>query len=87
MARKALRTLAHSLAEAGSYVVNPSARPRGGVVQLLVPDVYQLYSRLETHSRGRRAEKDDGHPSTHYHAAAQVILERGPDGLEPSRDA
>jgi len=39
LARKALRGLAYSLAEAGAYVVNPSARARGGVVQLLVPEI------------------------------------------------
>ncbi|MBV9040634.1 MAG: hypothetical protein JOZ68_06500, partial [Acidimicrobiia bacterium] len=39
LARKALRTLAHSLADSGAYVVNPSMRTRGGVVQLLVPDI------------------------------------------------
>ncbi|MBV8305281.1 MAG: alpha-mannosidase [Acidimicrobiia bacterium] len=39
LARKALRTLGADLATAGAYVVNPSARARGGVVELVVPDV------------------------------------------------
>jgi hypothetical protein len=39
LAKKALRGLRYSLGEAGAYVVNPSMRARGGVVQLLVPDL------------------------------------------------
>jgi len=39
LAGKALRALGRSMADAGAYAVNPSARARGGVVQLLIPDV------------------------------------------------
>ncbi len=38
LTKKALRGLRYSLSDAGAYVVNPSMRARGGVVQLLVPD-------------------------------------------------
>jgi mannosylglycerate hydrolase len=37
LARRALRTLSSSFAESGAVVVNPSARPRSGVLQLVVP--------------------------------------------------
>ena len=37
LAQRALGALAQSLAEAGTYVVNPSARRRGGVVELVLP--------------------------------------------------
>jgi mannosylglycerate hydrolase len=39
LARRALRALANSLSEGGAYVVNASIRTRGGVVEILVPDV------------------------------------------------
>src|SRR5437763_8548380 len=39
LGRRALRALASSFSEAGVYVVNPSSRPRGGVVEVVVPGV------------------------------------------------
>jgi hypothetical protein len=37
LAGRALKSFAHSLAEPGAYVLNASARPRRGVVELVVP--------------------------------------------------
>ena len=56
VARKALRTLAHSLADAGAYAVNPSMRTRGGVVQLLVPDVGPIDGTQLVHERPASTE-------------------------------
>src|SRR5205807_40795 len=39
LGRRALRALATSLAESGTFVVNPSARTRGGVIEVVVPGV------------------------------------------------
>ncbi|MBV8981652.1 MAG: alpha-mannosidase, partial [Acidimicrobiia bacterium] len=56
LARKALRALAHSLADAGAYVVNPSMRTRGGVVQLLVPDIGPIDGTQLVYERPASAE-------------------------------
>jgi mannosylglycerate hydrolase len=37
VADRAVKSLARSLSDAGSYVLNPAHRPRGGVVELVVP--------------------------------------------------
>jgi mannosylglycerate hydrolase len=51
LARRALRALGSSFSEAGTYVVNPSARPRNGVVELVVPGVDPVEGTQPVHQR------------------------------------
>jgi mannosylglycerate hydrolase len=59
LARKALRGLRYSLSEAGAYVVNPSMRTRGGVVQLVVPDRGTVDGTQLVHERPESTEVFD----------------------------
>ncbi|MBV8162377.1 MAG: hypothetical protein JO265_15770, partial [Acidimicrobiia bacterium] len=51
LARRALRALGTSMSEPGAYLVNPSARARGGVVTVVVPEVGPVEGTQLVHER------------------------------------